>query len=444
MHKSDTQTQRQIFTVGKLNHYTKRIIEGRFPLLWIEGEISNLTKAASGHWYFTLKDDQAQVRCIMFKQAVIRSNCPVENGDKVLVHAQATFYEPRGDFQLMVENLEDAGIGALQRAYQALYNKLQDEGLFDPTHKKVLTEYPNEVALITSDTGAAIHDLLTVFESRCPLTKIILIPAVVQGKQAPRSLLNALKTAESIESIDAIIIGRGGGSLEDLWGFNDEQLARAVFDCPKLVVSAVGHESDVTIIDYVADIRAATPSRAAELLSPDSKQWLITISQQYERLARITTNLISKKAEYVAQQQRLLTHPAQKLRTLSQHLDYAMLSLEQSITKKLRFNHTRCDTLAANVKQHNPMTRLVRAQNRVSTTDQRMHELVNTVFQDRVRRFEMAVAKLNGASPLATLSRGYGFVTKGDQVITHANQVTTGDELKINWQDGARTVEVKE
>ncbi len=442
MHKSDTQTQRQIFTVAKLNHYTKRIIEGRFPLLWIEGEVSNLTKANSGHWYFTLKDEHAQVRCIMFRQAVIRSNCAVENGDKVLVNAQASFFEPRGDFQLNVEVLEEAGIGALQRAYQQLYNKLQLEGLFDTTHKKALDSYPNHVVIITSATGAAIHDLKIVFKQRCPLTEITVIPAQVQGKQAPESLIKALARAEQLEGVDAIIIGRGGGSLEDLWAFNDEKLARAIHQCSKLIVSAVGHESDITISDYVADVRAATPSQAAELLSPNIREWEQNVKNLTLRLVTAAHKRIQLKNDSVRVARQSLKHPLKYIQALEQRLDLAALKLQTVLQSKKQQYAARTDTLIQQLFHVSPKQALRDNERYLEKLNLRLETSLNHNLNTLKSRFVVCTARLDSASPLAILARGYGFTTRDGDVITRADQTKTGDCLTINWQDGSRNVKV--
>ena len=266
-------SDRLIFSVSELNRTVSQLFETQFPLLWVEGEISNFARPASGHWYLTLKDRQAQVRCAMFRNSNLRVNFTPANGSQVLVRCRVSLFEGRGDYQLIVEHMEEAGFGALQRQFDELKQKLANEGLFSPQQKKPLPTSINHIGIVTSPTGAAINDILSVLQRRFPSIKVTIFPTAVQGEQAAAQIVQAIANANRYtlndRTCDALIVGRGGGSLEDLWPFNEEIVARAIAASTIPIVSAVGHEIDFTIADFVADLRAATPSAAAELLSPD-------------------------------------------------------------------------------------------------------------------------------------------------------------------------------
>ncbi|HHA18093.1 MAG TPA: exodeoxyribonuclease VII large subunit, partial [Methylophaga sp.] len=280
-----TRTVKDIYAVSRLVREARVALEGSFPLLWVEGEISNLAMPASGHIYFTLKDEAAQVRSAMFRNRNRQLRFKPENGMQVLLRVRVTLYEGRGEFQLVVEHMEEAGSGALQRAYEALKHRLGEEGLFDQEHKKPLPVLPEYIGVVSSPDGAAVHDILTVLKRRFPATNVILYPVAVQGADSITQIAKAIAEADQRGECDLLIVGRGGGSLEDLWSFNDERVARAIFDCRIPVISAVGHEVDFTIADFVADVRAPTPSAAAEIAVPDATEWLTKIHGFGRRLS---------------------------------------------------------------------------------------------------------------------------------------------------------------
>ncbi|MBV1889222.1 MAG: exodeoxyribonuclease VII large subunit [Proteobacteria bacterium] len=286
-YRAPQKPNREIMTISELNRQVKTLIEDGFPPLWVEAELSNLSQPSSGHLYFTLKDEKAQVRCAMFRGRNRFLQFKPKAGERVLARGQVSLYENRGDYQLIVDRMEPAGEGALRQAFEQLKQRLYQEGLFDAASKQELPTLPSHLAVITSSSGAVLHDILTVLKRRFPLIDVTLLPVAVQGDQAAPQIVTALEQANQLpEQIDAIILGRGGGSLEDLWPFNEEVVARAIYDSDIPVVSAVGHEVDVTIADYVADVRAPTPSAAAELLSPDQeevRQWLRSFEQQLFR-----------------------------------------------------------------------------------------------------------------------------------------------------------------
>ena len=322
-----------VYSVSQLNREAKRLLATHFLTLRVEGEISNFSAPSSGHWYFTLKDSQAQIRCAMFRGQQLRLGYKPNNGDMVIVSAQVSLYEPRGDYQLVVERMEQAGDGALRQAFERLKLKLLNEGLFDAERKQTLPLIPKQIAVITSPSGAAVHDILTVLQRRFPAIPVMIYPVAVQGEQAKFEISAALQTANQRGEADVIILARGGGSLEDLWAFNEEIVARAIAASKIPVISGVGHEVDVTIADFVADLRAATPSAAAERAVPNQLDWLQAFSAQEQRLKQILQRTLND------QRQRLnwlskglqMQHPGEKLQRNAQRLD----ELEQRLTQAI-------------------------------------------------------------------------------------------------------------
>ncbi|MGB2336474.1 MAG: exodeoxyribonuclease VII large subunit, partial [Alcanivorax sp.] len=301
-------------SISQLNLDAQGLLESSFPLIWLQGELSNFSRPASGHWYFSLKDTRAQINGAMFRNRNRLLDFSPQNGQQVLVRAKITLYVPRGNFQIVVEHMEPAGQGALKAQFDALKAQLQSEGLFAQEHKRTLPAWPNQIGVITSPSGAAIRDILQVLQRRCPSIPVVIYPAAVQGAEAPAQLRQALALAVARNECDVLILGRGGGSLEDLWAFNDEGLARAVANCPIPIVSAVGHEVDTGLTDFAADLRAPTPSAAAELVSPD----LSIVSQ---RLAGLHRRLRWVMAQELRTVQERLRHLSQRLRSPRQHLE---------------------------------------------------------------------------------------------------------------------------
>ncbi len=301
--------EKNILSVSQLNRRAKQLLETHIPLIWVSGELSNFAKPGSGHWYFSLKDERAQIRCAMFKQANSRLRWQPTAGMHVLVRARVSLYEGRGDYQLIVEHMEEAGAGALMQAFEDLKAKLQKEGLFDESQKQALPRFPQHIGIITSPTGAAVRDILAVIQRRYPIVNSTIIPVAVQGTGAAKGIVGAIKKAIEFAKFDALILTRGGGSIEDLWAFNDEALARAINACPIPIISAVGHEVDFTIADFVADIRAPTPSVGAEIITPDINEWLQTLDDVQRQLIRHQRRLIQQKLQQLAFLQRRLRHP---------------------------------------------------------------------------------------------------------------------------------------
>jgi exodeoxyribonuclease VII large subunit len=356
----DVMSLKPLYTVSQINRLSRELLENQLGQVCIEGEISNLSQPSSGHIYFSLKDAQAQLRCAMFKNWNRQLNFKLKEGLQVIATGQVSLYEPRGDYQLIVEQLDESGLGDLQKAFEALKKQLQAAGFFDKTHKKPLPKFPKSVGIITSPTGAAIHDILHVSKRRFPGIPIIVYGAAVQGEQAKHDIKRAIETANRRQECDVLIVGRGGGSLEDLWPFNEIMVAEAIFASHIPIVSAVGHEVDFTIADFVADLRAPTPSAAAEMIFPEKAYFLQTISQHFSRLYRFITQQFTHHQHRLALMQTKLKHPKQILRETSQRLDNLELRLTQCIQNKLKHHRHKLAMLEIVLNAYNPKTTLAR------------------------------------------------------------------------------------
>ncbi|TPE54167.1 exodeoxyribonuclease VII large subunit [Maribrevibacterium harenarium] len=433
------------FSVSELNRQIQQLLEASLPWILVEGEISNLTRAASGHWYFSLKDDRAQIRCAMFKGKNIAVRFRPKDGDLVRVRARVTFYGPRGDCQLTIETMEAGGEGALQAAYERLKGQLQAEGLFDARHKKPLPIKPERVAIITSAAGAAVRDIIIAFRRRFPLTELTILPSLVQGEGAALNLRRQLERADSSGHFDAIIIGRGGGSLEDLWSFNDEALARAIFACQTPIVSAVGHEVDFAITDFVADARAATPTAAAEILSPDSRH----LQQQVDHITLRLEQRLQQRLQQ--QQQRLLyltqrlRHPRERLTAQQQRLNALQQRLQQAWQRRLGSQQMVVQHLAQRLERASVAKRIAQQQQTLAQQRQQLDRAMNNYLQARQRRFGSLIEKLDLVSPLGILSRGYAIATDKDQhVIRSRHDVQAQDQITVRLHDGSLRCDIVE
>jgi len=440
------QQDNQVISVEQLNRLAKRLLEGNFPSIWVEGEISNFARPSSGHWYFTLKDEKAQVRCAMFRGRNMAVRFKPQNGTQILLKAKVSLYEGRGDYQLLVDFMEEAGLGALQRAFDELKQKLSNEGLFNPELKKALPTFPKRIGLITSPTGAAVQDMLSVLERRFPNIPISLFPVAVQGEQAAPQIVRALENANQDNRCDVILLGRGGGSIEDLWAFNEETVARAIADSAIPIISAVGHETDFTIADFVADVRAPTPSAAAELASPDQDDWYATFNELEQRLAELMERKISEHRVQLIHLLKRLRHPGDKLREHAQRLDGISMRIERSIESTLQNKQAQLKTLSAQLWQHTPSHRIEKYQSRLELVQEKLSHLIQQELATLKQRLLVATTKLESVSPLATLNRGYSIATKvadkqnstEDNKIIHAsNQVVPGDKITTTLQQGS-------
>ncbi|AGY92201.1 hypothetical protein SPICUR_06165 [Spiribacter curvatus] len=443
----DTPTADNVYTVSRLNQTVRALLEQALPLVWVEGEISNLARPRSGHIYFTLKDADSQVRCALFRNRALRLRTTPENGDQVRIRARIGLYAPRGEYQLIAEHLEPAGDGALQRAFAALKAQLDTEGLFDPAHKQSIPTLPRRIGVITSPTGAAIRDIVSVLKRRFPALPILIYPVPVQGTGAAAEVIEAIQRADRRQEVDALIVGRGGGSLEDLQAFNDEHVARAIHACTLPVISAVGHEVDITIADLVADERAATPSAAAERLSPDGEALARAIQQGYARLRQGLARTLGERRERITRLERRLSaqHPGRRLRDRAQRLDELDQRLGRAMTGHLETRAQQIGRLERRVQTQNPGVRI----RRLSDSTVQMNQRLERGLRERIRRerarLEASARTLESLSPLGTLARGYAIVQPADSgaVIHRAADVAVGDPIRARLSEGALIARVE-
>lgn len=433
----ETAPDRQVFTISQLNRRARQLLETHFSLLWVRGEISNLSRPSSGHWYFTLKDSSAQVRCAMFRNRNSLVAKPPRDGDQVLVRGRVSLYENRGDYQLIAEHLEADGAGLLQQRFEELKNRLAAEGLFDPALKRSLPAHPSSIGVITSPTGAAVRDILQVLARRAPWIPVSIYPAAVQGREAPGELLTALEVANQDARCDVLILARGGGSIEDLWAFNDEALARAIAASSLPVVSAVGHETDFTIADFVADSRAPTPSAAAEMTSPDGDQLRARLNRQHTALSRAMARRLSDWQQYLDWLRKGLRGPADLLREQSQHLDHLEIRLHNATRRRLAHSQERFERLSARLLAASPTQRYTLLGLHLERLAARLQQAQQKQLNQYSERLGYLAATLNAVSPLATLERGYSIArdTSG-QVVKSVAAVERGERLELMLADG--------
>lgn len=430
-------------SISQLNLDAQGLLESSFPLIWLQGELSNFSRPASGHWYFSLKDTRAQINGAMFRNRNRLLDFSPQNGQQVLVRAKITLYVPRGNFQIVVEHMEPAGQGALKAQFDALKAQLQSEGLFAQDRKQALPAWPNQIGVITSPSGAAIRDILQVLQRRCPSIPVVIYPAAVQGADAPAQLRQALELAVTRNECDVLIIGRGGGSLEDLWAFNDEALTRAVAECPIPIVSAVGHEVDTGLTDFAADLRAPTPSAAAELVSPD----LSVVSQ---RLAGLHRRLRWVMAQQLRTPQERLRHLSQRLRSPRQHLEQSSQRLDElhnrlqrQMQHRLTLLHGRLQPSQQRLARLSPERLLLDRQHQLTALNKRLPQPIQRQIQQQQVQLAGLSKRLQTASPLETLARGYSITFKGEDAVRSVNQLQTGDTLTTRLVDGEVTARVE-
>lgn len=432
----------EILTVSQLNRCARTMLEEVFAGVWVVGEVSNLAKPASGHIYFTLKDHDAQIRCALFRQNALRVREALRDGVSVKAYGKVSLFEGRGDYQLIIERLEPAGDGSLKLAFELLQKKLADEGLFVADIKKALPAHPKRIGIVTSPTGAVIRDIISVFKRRAPHVELVLVPTPVQGKEATAQIIKALALADK-QCFDAIILARGGGSLEDLWCFNEEAVARAIASCETPIVSGVGHETDVTIADFVSDVRAPTPSAAAELLAPHHQDWLAILSQLHQRLERnIRQNLTHYQIRLDGLLNRLRS-PRQALQQKAQRLDDFELRLVRSFSQRRLTYQQAVIQLEARLLAQHPQKRLQSIKQQVTVAEQQL----TRAMQDKLKYLHIQLATqlqaLQIISPLATLERGYSIVlSERKEVVLAASQTVIGQDLTVKLSEGELKVRV--
>jgi exodeoxyribonuclease VII large subunit len=429
-----------IYSVTRLNREVRLLLEAGIATVWIEAEVSNFARPASGHWYFSLKDQAAQVRCAMWKARNQLAGFTPRDGQMVLARGRVSLYEPRGDFQLLVEYLEEAGLGALKRAFEELKARLAAEGLFAVDKKRALPAAPQRIGLITSPTGAALRDMLHVLARRFPASEILIYPVPVQGAAAAPAIVAALTLAAQRAECDVLIVARGGGSLEDLWAFNDEQVARAIARSPMPVVTGIGHEVDFTIADFAADVRAPTPTAAAQLVVPDRRQWLGQLAQLRQRFAAaMRRQLEDERARLAAAQGRLrVAHPGARLMQHGQRLDELELRLQRAATRALERVIERLHRLGSRVLAHSPAGAVREFELRRSALGARLLLAIRTRLIAAETRFGLASHGLQAISPLATLSRGFAVVTRTSDgsVVRSAASVNPGEKIEARLASG--------
>ena len=436
----------EVFTVSRLNRDARMLLERGLGSVWLEGEISNLSRPGSGHWYFSLKDAAAQVRCAMFRQRNLMVRFPVRDGAQVLARGRVSLYEPRGEFQVVIDHLEEAGEGLLRRRLEELKQKLAAEGLFDTRHKQPLPALPRRIGVITSPTGAALRDILHILRRRFPAIPVLIYPVAVQGAAAPREIEQALRLAGERRDCDVLIVARGGGSLEDLWAFNDEAVARAMFACPIPIVSGVGHEVDFTIADLVADERAPTPSGAAERVVPDRAEWLRTLGATARRLSlAVRRRLTDQRQALLLREQRLArAHPGAVLRQHAQRLDELDARLRLALRTRLERDRARHDAARALLLRASPALRVAALRLRLEAARRGLAAAAQGRVSEGRRRFELAARTLHTVSPLATLDRGYAIVTTdpGGALLRDAEALRPGAQVAARLARGRFTARV--
>ena len=433
-----TTPERDIYTISRLNREVRTVLESGFPMIWIQAEISNLARPASGHLYFTLKDEHAQVRCAMFRNRNMHMQHKPENGQLVLVRAKIGLYEPRGEYQLIIEHMEAAGEGALRQQFEELKQKLNKAGLFNTEHKKAFPQYPKTIGVITSPSGAAIHDILTTLQRRYPVAKVIVYPASVQGASSAAELVQAVQLADEQKYCDVLILSRGGGSLEDLWSFNDEQLAHTIYNCETPIISGVGHDVDFTIADFVADHRAPTPTGAAEYITPDRYE----INKQLDNYARALTQLMQGKLTALTHMLKAnsnkLVHPGKRLQDNSQRLDELSMRLQTNTLRIVQQKNQQTSNLYKRLQSQSPEQRVKYALQQIAQFRQRLQTASESKLKELNTNFKRMTATLNALSPLATLDRGYAIVIdKNNKVVQDCSTININDEVTSRISNGS-------
>jgi exodeoxyribonuclease VII large subunit len=431
--------ERAVWSVSELSRRLAAVLEERFPAVWIEGEISNFRAHGSGHVYFTLKDDAAQIRCALFRNRIRRIRFEPADGLHVLAFGSVENYAQRGEYQLIVELLEPRGVGALQLAFEQLKERLGREGLFDPARKRPLPRFPRKIGIVTSPSGAALRDMLRVIGRRFGEIHIVLAPAAVQGESAAREVAQGVRELNALGGVDVIIVGRGGGSLEDLAAFNDEMLARTIAASKIPVISAVGHEVDFTIADFVADVRAATPSQAAELVVREKLAVAETLADLRRRLTRAMSRRLDAQRDRLegARARRVLTDPHRPLRDLARRLDDAVARLRRAAATALSRAGHRVALATRDLRAQNPVARTRQDRRRLDDLQGRLARATARGVDGRRHRVGNIVGRLDSLSPLAVLGRGYSLtLTTSGEIVRASSQVAEGDPVSVMLHEG--------
>jgi len=442
--------ERAVLSVSELTARIKEQLEVAFPAVWVEGEISNLRTPGSGHAYFTLKDETAQLRAVLFRNRGRRIRFEPEDGMKVLAFGGLDLYPPRGEYQLVVELLEPKGVGALQYAFEQLKRRLEAEGLFEQARKRPLPAFPRVIGIVTSPTGAAVRDMLHIIGRRFGDLRVLIVPVRVQGEEAPGEIVAALATLAAVDELDVVIVGRGGGSIEDLWAFNDERVARAIVASRVPVISAVGHETDYTIADFVADLRAPTPSGAAELVVREKLAVMEMLVDLHDRLRLAMASQMARRRERVASllRRRVLTEPARALREWTRRLDEAQAGLATAARAHQRMLRHRVELATNALSSQHPLARISHGAAVLAQLRGRLAASATHRAKHSRHRLAAAVGRLQSLSPLAVLGRGYSLTRlPSGAVVRTAASLRAGDAIEVLLAEGAvdaRVTDVKE
>ncbi|WP_045107520.1 exodeoxyribonuclease VII large subunit [Legionella hackeliae] len=429
-------------TVTQLNRQIRFWLENEVGEVVVLGELSNLSKPSSGHFYFTLKDASAQLRCVYFRNYHSAQSRQFKDGQQVLAQGKLSLYEARGDYQLIVHSLTEAGLGELYRQFEELKEKLQSQGLFAAERKKTIPRFPSIIGIITSSTGAALHDILTTLARRYPLAIVKIYASEVQGKDAAQQLIKAINKANQDKQADVLILARGGGSIEDLWAFNNEQLALTISQSTIPIVTGIGHETDFTIADFVADLRAATPTAAAEAVTPNQFELIVALQTLERRAMSLIARLTQHKKLLLSHKMAKILSPQQLISKHWQAIDFLERQLYQSMQNLLRKQKTQLTLLLTKLQANNPQTLLRQLQNQIHTIEQRLIQLITIKLSRLKQTFTAQLATLHAVSPLATLDRGYAIASIDEKVLYHSSQVKKGDQIHVRLAQGSLNCEV--
>jgi len=431
------ENSQEVISVSEVNKRAKNLLEKEFSSTWIEGEISSFTAHSSGHWYFTIKDEKSSLSCVMFSYDNNKILFEPQVGDNLIINGKISLYSPTGRFQFNVKHIELAGEGALLRAFEQLKFKLEKEGLFDSANKRQLPQMPKKIGIVTSSDGAVFQDVINVLGRRSPNIELILIQTAVQGEKAPPEICLAISKASSIKDIDAIILARGGGSIEDLWAFNNESVARAIHNSDIPIISAVGHETDFTIADFVADLRAPTPSAAAEILSQSFSQLNESLEGYKQLIANAIASLIKREFQELQNLSKRLRHPGDKLRELSQKLDNTETYIKKSMQNLLLLQRNNLNLQSNKLMQQSPVQSLQESKHKLSDLSKSLTFLISQISKEKRSSLLALSSTLEAVSPLAVLNRGYSILTtKKGKVVTSEKEVEVGEELTAKLKEG--------
>jgi exodeoxyribonuclease VII large subunit len=435
----------EIISVSEINKRAKSILEENFPFVWIQGEVSNFFSAASGHWYFSLKDESSEIRCAMFTNKNHHITFEPKDGDHLVLNGTLSIFEGRGQYQIIVEHIELAGEGALLKAFEELKKKLQLEGLFDDSIKRQLPAYPKNIAVVTSPDGAVIQDIINVLDRRSPFLDLTVVPTLVQGEKAAPLICDALNKVGKLKNIDVVILARGGGSIEDLWAFNNEEVARTIVNCPTPIISAVGHETDFTISDFVSDLRAPTPSIAAEIISQPYSELIETLEGYQNYISRSLISQIDLQRTQVTNLIKRIRHPGDKLREISQKLDYVETALIQNINQEISFKKNGLNLKDLSLQQNSPQNKVKEAKVYLQNSSKDLLKALKLEIERKSKVLAEIVATLQAVSPLSVLSRGYSIIsTEPDgKILSSSNQVEIGQTISAILSKGSIKAEIK-